>query len=107
MDRNFKEDCKINNYEIYLHYTNEVMNGIYCLEKSIECGEYHDSSCIRIYRSSLFDVGRKLFFQEEIIHEDLDIGIITLLNSERVMKVNRSFYHRRYRSGSIMTKYEK
>ena len=66
MDRNFKEDCKINNYEIYLHYTNEVMNGIYCLEKSIECGEYHDSSCIRIYRSSLSefrarDEGQSLF----------------------------------------------
>ena len=103
VDGNFKEDCRINNYEIYLHHTNEVMNGIYCLEKSIERGEYLDSSCIRIYRSSLFDAGRRLSFQEGIIHEDLDIGIITLLNSERVMKVNRSFYHRRYRSGSIMT----
>ena len=91
------------NYQVYKHHVNEALSGIECLRLSIQSGEYIASTCMRFYRASLFDGGRRISYCEGIIHEDEDVGVLTLLNSRRVMKLDIPFYNRRYRPGSIMT----
>ena len=84
-------------------HVNEIMSGADYLEAALNAGEYNCSNCLRLYRSAIFDHGRNIRYCAGIIHEDEDVGVLTLIEARRVMRVDRNYYHRRYRANSIMT----
>ncbi len=93
------EESVIGDYQTYKDHLYEVMSGVDCLEYSIHNKDYIVSNCMRLYSRRI----ATFHYNEEIVHEDEDIGIYTYLLSKRVMRVDLPFYKRRYRAGSIMT----
>ena len=79
-----------------------VMDGVACYRKMISNKEYFTSVCLRFFLSSYFRE-ESFIFQEDIIHEDEDVGFLSVVLADRIEIVDRQFYQRRYRSGSIMT----
>lgn len=84
------------------HNFDVVMDGVTCYRKMTEHGEYYTSICMRFFSSSFYR-GHGFSFQESIIHEDEDIGFLSVILAKRVEIVDKAFYQRRYRPGSIMT----
>ena len=84
------------------HNFDTVMDGVTCYRKMTEHGEYYAQICMRFF-SLAFYHGRGFSFQENIIHEDEDIGFLSVILANRVEIVDKAFYQRRYRPGSIMT----
>ena len=65
--------------------------------------EYRMSPCLQVIRSSFYQTN-KLTFPEGIIHEDNVFTFISMLLAKKVGYVNQSYYNRRVRPNSTMTR---
>ncbi len=99
IDGEVSDDVFIGDYQTYKEHINEVMSGEECLAFSLHNRDYLVSNCMRLYARRI----ATFRYNEDIVHEDEDIGIYTFLLSDRVMRLDKPFYKRRYRAGSIMT----
>ena len=63
--------------------------------------EYITSVCLRFYNKTFLD-GCNRRFNENIIHEDEDFGVLTYLDAKRVKIIKDVYFYRRIRTGSIM-----
>lgn len=83
-------------------YTYDTDKGIAVLGKQLKNKEYHSSACMM-----LIDTGflRKsgITFLKGILYEDMLFTYSLYAMAEKVCQLSRTVYHRRYRSGSIMT----
>lgn len=65
-------------------------------------GEYIISLCVRFYKR-LYLKQINIEFNENIIHEDEDFGLLTLVMAEKIEIIEDIFFYRRIRKNSIMT----
>ena len=84
------------------HNFDTVMDGVTCFSKMERYGECFTSICMRFFSAAFFQE-HAFRFQEGIIHEDEDIAFLSVILAKRIEIVDKQFYQRRYRSGSIMT----
>ena len=101
-------ESKQNVYKSYYirdHRYNSVRSGPVLLSKMLQNKDYRSSACLQFIRREFYNAS-KLSFYEGIIHEDNLFTLIAILEAKRVKHVNKSFYIRRVREDSIMTKDE-
>lgn len=88
------------NYIRYKEYTTD--SGYNLLKELQENGEYHSAVPLLFIRKSFYD-NLNLSFAKGILYEDMVFTYEIFCRGNKVSYVNKPFYQRRYRSGSIMT----
>ena len=91
------------------NYTRNVMNpekiylGIDALKEQVNASEFRSSVCLNfISREYLQKI--KLNFYPNILHEDQLFTFLLYADAKRVGYIDKTFFHRRVRSDSIMTR---
>ncbi len=82
----------------------ETVSGVeflYSLFQNPKC--YREEVVDDIYRRD-FLIKNKLFFNEEIVHEDSEFTTLAYLKAKKVKYIDKAFYFYRQREGSIMNK---
>lgn len=81
--------------------TDLACTGADMLETLLDKGGYRSSVCLNLIKC---DTIRKngLYFQEGLLHEDELFTPVMFIESARAGRIDRAFFHRRLRSGSIM-----
>ncbi len=95
-------------YESYYNRSGDyegVQSGKEIFASMHEKGEHRASVCLQFIRA-LYLRKKHLCFYEGIRHEDNLYTLQVLLGADRVQFVNKNFFHRRVRVGSIMTSQE-
>lgn len=77
--------------------------GCSVIKDMLSRGTYRCSVCMCLYRRE-FLLKHGLKFPEDIVHEDEFFSAAAFLNAERVEGIAKSFYHRRLRPESVMTR---
>lgn len=93
-------------YRTYYHrkQTYEgVFTGRDLMDRMVDNNEYRVSPCLQMIRKS-FLIWKGLSFPEGIIYEDNAFNFKAMLQAERVGYMPKSFYDRRVRDGSTMTR---
>lgn len=85
-------------------YENTVYGGLTALKQQIRDNCYTPSCCLYLARRD-FMQNLKLTFYPGIVHEDQLFSTLLYLQARRLMYINRKFFKRRIRSGSIMTRH--
>lgn len=81
----------------------EPAGGCAVMRDMLARGTYRCSVCMSLYRKD-FIMKYGLKFPEGILHEDEVFSAAAFLNAERVEGIAESFYHRRLRPESVMTR---
>lgn len=98
-DGNPEKEIKQN----YLRHTEYMTDCGYNLLKELqENGEYHSAVTLLFIRKSFYE-NLNLNFVKGILYEDMIFTYETFCRGKKVSYINKPFYQRRYRSGSIMT----
>lgn len=82
-------------------HLNEVISGRELFEKLFYAKEYYASIPMRFYRKDFLE--KKGYSFPEIIHEDELYGFLSLVEAFKAECIEKRFYKRRFRKGSIMT----
>ena len=77
-------------------------SGLEILAKLIENNNYHHAAYLKICRKN-FLIDNKLFFKEEIYHEDAEWSPKLFYYAKRISIYNEPYYMRRMRENSIIT----
>ncbi|MCM1157267.1 MAG: glycosyltransferase [Bacteroidales bacterium] len=94
------------NYKTYydrVHDYSEVVTGIELMDRMSENDEYRPSACLQMPRRE-FLLEHHLQFYEGILHEDNLFTFQNMICAGRVRHLSRTFYQRRVREASIITK---
>lgn len=87
----------------YLRYKEYKTNSGYNLLKELqENNEYHSAVPLLFIRKKFYD-NFNLNFIKGILYEDMVFTYEVFCRAEKAAYINKAFYQRRYRSGSIMT----
>jgi glycosyltransferase involved in cell wall biosynthesis len=103
-----EDDAVHNDYLHYQEYYKRptryhgVHTGIALMAQLVKNKEYRPAACLSICRRSLIEEHGVRFIQG-VIHEDNAYTFETMMRSKKVMLLNDAYYHRRVRTGSIMT----
>ena len=89
-------------YYIRKHDYSSVYKGTELMKKMWENEEYRVSSCLQLINRAFF-ISHGLQFKEGILHEDNLFNFKCMLNASRTSHIQKILFHRRYRSGSIVT----
>lgn len=81
----------------------KIYSGIEVLNIMLTGKSYKCSPCLHFIKTK-FLRDHAIFFYPGIIHEDELFAALLYLNADRVAYINRSFFRRRLREGSVMTK---
>lgn len=76
-------------------YTKRELTSVYL--------SYSPSPVLYLFKKEIIEKN-KIRFKESIIHEDELFSTLLFLHAKSFSYINRSFYNRRYRKGSTMTK---
>ena len=79
-----------------------VYNGLELLDRLIAVRKFRASVCLNLIRADYIRE-HDLSFYPGILHEDELFTTKLYLNASRIGKIDRAFFKRRYREGSIMT----
>ena len=90
------------NYERTNKYKDKTYVGIDILDKQLKTKGYRSSACLSFINRE-FLLKENLFFYPKILHEDELFTFLLYLKAKKVGFINKSFFHRRVRSSSIMT----
>lgn len=82
--------------------TDRIFPGTYLFEKLFDVGRFLPSACLKFTRSSLIKENG-ILFPLKYIHEDNYFSVKTLILANYAVALNKKFYIRRLRQGSIMT----
>lgn len=82
---------------------NRVYTGQELMQIQLEHGKYTPSPCLNLIRRS-FLADKEVLFYPGIIHEDQLFNALLYLQARRGMYLCRSFFKRRFRAGSTMTR---
>ncbi len=104
----FQDDDEIqlkqyDNYYKRQHNYNGIFTGIELMSLMQSYGEYRVSPCLQVLRRAFYEK-ETLHFPEGIIHEDNVFTFISMLKAQRVGYIHKSYYKRRIRNNSTMTK---
>lgn len=89
-------------HRTYLFEAKNVYSGNEMLETMLEKKVYRASACLNFIKRE-FIIQSQLTFYPDIIHEDELFTSQLYLYAQRVSCIQRTFYLRRFRKGSIMT----
>lgn len=99
-----------NEYNISFNYDrnktankNHLYNGKEILSKQLESYCYSASPCLSFINKKFLDFNN-LKYYPKIIHEDQLFTVLLYLNAKKVMYISKSFFKRRLRDNSTMTK---
>lgn len=81
----------------------EMHAGTVMLQKQLTAKNYTPSPCLNLIRTDFFKE-QKLNFYPGIIHEDELFSAMLYLQAKRVMYIRQSFFKRRFREASTMTR---
>lgn len=103
-DENLENGFKVkkNKYLRDLHDF-EIMPGRRLYVCMVSTGSYTPAVSLQFFKRE-FLVDSRLTFFEDILHEDILFSFLVILRAERVKYIPDVLFHRRVRSGSIMTK---
>lgn len=87
-------------------YANQVMPAKQLFKQMVQSGAMRASACLNFIRRDLL-VKNDLTFEEGLIHEDELFTPQLYALASTMMYIPRMFFHRRVRSGSIMTSVKK
>lgn len=96
---------KENNYD----FSKTIENGkLYTGEEALQKNRkaFTPSPCLYLVNKDLIDQNN-LSFIEGVLHEDEYFTTVLFANTQRMAYLNRTFFHRRYRTASTMTAYTK
>lgn len=91
------------NYQRTHKYEDRVYSGIDILQKQIATNGYKSSACLSFIKRDYLKE-KNLYFHPRIIHEDELFTFLLYLKAERVGLLKKTFFHRRVRENSIMTR---
>ena len=92
-------------YELPADACGRVQTGAVMLDTLTGLKKFHCSQPLRFYRRSALEA-HKCRFPMGLLHEDNYFAPLSLRFSQRVLAINKRFYQRRVRGGSIMTSKE-
>lgn len=85
------------------HFNGQVWNGCEALNRMLDLHCFRASACLSFIRTSYLH-GLSLRFQPGILHEDELFTPQLYIGAARIRGIERTFFHRRVREGSIMDK---
>lgn len=79
-----------------------VSDGLSVLLKQLRNKEYHSQVCLMMF-SGDFLKSNRLTFLNGILYEDMLFSFQAYCSAQKVAQIKKALYHRRYRTGSIVT----
>ncbi len=95
-------DLQATNYDRAGKIADRVYTGLDILDELMAVGGYSVSPCLSLVSRSYLDE-RNIRFYPGIIHEDELYSAQLYVPARRVGRIDRKFFHRRYRASSVMT----
>lgn len=97
------EKSNISYYQRTNKYENKTFSGLEILDIQQKTNGYCSSACLSFIKKEYLKKNN-LFFYPQILHEDELFTYLLYLKAERVGLIPRTFFHRRIRENSIMTR---
>ena len=97
------EKSNISYYQRTYKYENKTYSGLEILDKQQKTNGYCSSACLSFIKREYLKTNN-LFFYPQILHEDELFTFLLYLKAERVGLIPQTFFHRRIRENSIMTR---
>lgn len=97
------DDAPILSYKRTKKLKDRVYAGMEIFNEQLINQEFTPSPCLSFIRHTFLDK-HNIMFYPSIIHEDQLFTVTLYIYAEKVGRINRSFFHRRIRANSIMTR---